>query len=212
MARPAGVQIRRWFTVLVVLLILVDLAALAGGVAISRSVRVVVDRAVPLAAATAATRHEILAAQRELFRYLSEFTDDTSSALGHLDRLEEQVAAARAASSDPAVVAELDAIETSARRYRKVIELMPGTVAGSRDWSRLQEYSATAVELGFAVEHRASRLAEAAQEEIRTRSVGSARVASVFLGASVAVLFLSLLLVLRLRHWWRQFQDLILGF
>jgi len=210
-AKPAAVQIRWWFSFLVVLLIVVDLAALAGSLGISRSVKIVAAEAEPLASATASIRHEILAAQRDLFRYLSEFSDDTSSALGHLSALGPHVEAARKAGSAEAGK-ELDSIEQAAERYRKVLELMPRTAEGSRDWSRLQEYSATAIELGNAVEERATRMAESAQAEIRRRSVASARVAAAATWAAVGVFVVSVGAVLALRHWWKQFEDVILGF
>jgi hypothetical protein len=210
-AKPAAVQIQWWFRVLVLLLIAVDLAALAGSVLISRSVRVVAAEAEPLASATASIRHDILAAQRDLFRYLAEFSDDTSGALSHLTALTTHVKAARASAS-PEAGRELDVIEQSAERYRKVLELMPRTAEGSRDWSRLQEYSATAIELGNAVEDRATRLAAAAQAEIHRRSVAADRIATAATWVAVGVLVVSILAVLALRHWWKQFEDVILGF
>ncbi len=210
MAKPAGVQIQRWFSLLVGLLVAVNVAALGGNFILSRSVGVVVERAEPLASATASIRHEILAAQRELFRYLAEFSDDTSAALGHLDALERQLAQARGIAVQDRVTSELDAIARSAERYRKVLELMPSTVEGSRDWTRLQEYSATAVDLGSAVEAGATRLAEAAQEEIHDRGRNAARIVSGAMWASAAVLTLSLITVVAFRISWRRLQDLIL--
>lgn len=212
MARPAGVQIRRWFVLLVGLLIAVDLAALAGSLIVSRAVRGIVDQAAPLAAGTAAIRQEILFVQRDLFRYLSEFTGDTSGALEHLEALVERVAEAKTLNTSSEVASELETIKTNALRYRKVLELMPSTVGGSRDWSRLQEYSSTAVELGDTIEQRASRLAEAAQTEIHKRSNESAKVASLAIWACAGVLTASVVTILALRHWWKRFQDLILGF
>jgi len=211
-AKPAAVQIRWWLTFLVLLLVVVDLAALGGSLVISRSVRVVAAEAEPLASETAAIRHEILAAQRDLFRYLSEFADDATPALAHLAALAPHVAAARQVVGDEGDAAqELDAIQASAERYRKVLELMPRTVEGSRDWSRLQEYSATAIELGNAVEERATRMAEAAQAEIRQRSVAADRIARLAMWVTVGVFAVSAVAILILRHWWQRFEDVILG-
>jgi len=211
-AKPAAIQIRWWLTFLVLLLVGVDLAALIGSLVISRSVRVVAAEAEPLASETAAIRHEILAAQRDLFRYLSEFADDTSPALSHLSALDPHVTAARqAVGAEDSAAKELDAIRESAERYRKVLELMPRTVEGSRDWSRLQEYSATAIELGNAVEQRATLLAEAAQADIRRRSVAADRIARAAMWATVGVFAVSAVAILILRHWWQRFEDVILG-
>ncbi len=210
MGKPAGVQIRRWFVILVCLLVCTNLAGLAISVAITRSVRTVAGHAAPLASATAAVRTEILAAQREMFRYLAEFSDDTEAARGHLDRLAEQLQQARAVAGSEEVGAALEAIGKSAERYRKVLELMPETVSGSRDWARLQEYSTRAVELGQDVEQGATRLADQAQAEIQRHNRASAQVADGASWAAGAVLVASLFTVLYLRHWWKRFQDQIL--
>jgi hypothetical protein len=110
-----------------------------------------------------------------------------------------------------AVAAELDKIDKSTDQYRKVLELLPRSNQGSRDWTRLQEYSSAAVNLGNTVEDRASRLAQAAQEEIRRRRDDMAHVALATLWISIAALTASGLSVLALRHWWKRFEELILG-
>lgn len=212
MSKPVGVQIQRCFALLVGLILVVCIVAVTGSTVIFRSVRVVVDEAVPLADRTESLKHEILAAQQGLFRYLAEFSDDTSEVLRHLDRLAEVLAETDRLAASPQVREDLETIKTSAERYRKVVQLLPGTVSGSRDWSRLQEYSATAVALGTAVEEGATRLAESAQAEIQQRSGDSARIANAAMWISVAVFALSMVVILALRHWWKQFQELLLGF
>ncbi|MBI5014282.1 MAG: hypothetical protein HZB55_02175 [Deltaproteobacteria bacterium] len=211
MGKPAGLQIRRWFGFLVTLLLVVNGLGLAGSIVISRSVRAVVEEAEPLANSTEFIQREILAAQRTLFQYLAEFSDAPTAALGHLDAVDQRVAVMRAAHPSPAVAAELDKILEGTDRYRKVLELLPRSSQGSRDWTRLQEYSSAAVNLGTAVEERASRLAQAAQEEIRRRRDDMATVAVAALWTSIAALTASALSVVALRHWWKRFQELILG-
>ena len=211
MGKPAGVQIYRWFAFLVGLLIAVNLVGLAGSFVISRSVRAVVEEAEPLATSTASIQSEILAAQRDLFQYLAEFSDDPSAAVNRLNALTAKVREVRKLSVPDEVSAELESIERSAEQYRKVLELLPRTVQGSRDWTRLQEYSAKAVELGKGVEERSRRLAEAAQQEIRRRSKKAASVARAATWIAVAALIASGLSVASLRHWWKRFQEVILG-
>ena len=211
MSKPAGVQIRFWILFLGVLLILVDLAALTGSLLITRSIRVVSERAAPVAAITAAIRQEIMTAQNELFRYLAELTDDTTQAVAHLDALGRHLDSARALDASPEERAELDTIQASTTRYRKVLELLPGTVKGARDWARLQEYSETAIRLGREVEQTVGQLADQAQQEILTKNRDATRVASAATWGSVGVLAVSLLALLALRHWWKQFEDTLLG-
>jgi len=142
---------------------------------------------------------------------LAQFSDAPTAALGHLAAIDRSVAEIRAHPRAAAVASELDKIQQSTDRYRKVLELLPRSEQGSRDWTRLQEYSSTAVSLGTAVEERASRLAQAAQEEIRRRRDDMAHVALAALWTSIAALTASGLSVVALRHWWKRFQELILG-
>ncbi len=177
MGRPAGVQIRRWFFLLVGLLLVVDGMLLGTSLVMERSIREAARTARPLTDAAAAVRAEILAAQRDLFRYLAEFADSPGPALAHLERLKERLRQARSIPGAGAFADELDAIRQSADRYRKVLELLPGTVAGTRDWNRIEEYGAAAVRLGAEVEQRAERLVSAALEGIRKSDAQAARLA-----------------------------------
>ncbi len=167
--------------------------------------------ALPLVEVTGEIRAEILAAQREMFRYLAEFADDVTPALQHLDRLSEQVARARTLPGTRAMADDLDAMDTDVRRYRKVLELLPGTTGGTRDWARIQEYGATAVRLGAEVGRRAEKIATDALSTIRRRGKAAVRVARWARWAAVGTLGVSLITVFALARWWRRFQDLILG-
>ncbi len=212
MSKPAGVQIRFWILFLGALLILVDLTALTGSLLVTRSIRVVSERTAPVAATTAAIRQEIMAAQNELFRYLAELSDDTTGAVAHINTLGRHLDTTRALDVSVEVLAELDTIQASTTRYRKVLALLPGTVAGARDWARLQEYSETAIRLGLEVEQRVGRLADQAQQEILAKNRDATRVANAAMWGSVGVLSVSLLALLALRHWWKRFEDTLLGF
>ncbi len=211
MARPAGVQIRRWFFFLVVLLVGTNGGVLVGSWMVERSVTDAVERARPVVEVTGEIRAEILAAQREMFRYLAEFADDVAPALRHLDRLSQQVARARTLPGTQALAKDLDAMDTDVRRYRKVLELLPGTTGGARDWARIQEYGATAVRLGAEVGRRAEKIAVDALATIRRQGKAAVGVARWARWAALGTLGVSLVTVFALARWWRRFQDLILG-
>ena len=212
MERPAGVQIYRWFVVLVALLVTVDVAALAGGFFVARSVRPIAAEAEPLAGAAMSIQSEILAAQRDLFGYFSEFAEDTAPALAHVDALLDRVVEARRIGTSPEVLAALDSIDVSAQKYRKGLDLLPHGIQGARERGRLQEHGARAVvELGVALEEGARRLASAARGEIRRKSSDAAAAVRSAVWGSVGVLVASTLAIAVLRHCWKRFQDVILG-
>ena len=211
MERPAGVQIYRWFVVLVALLVTVDVAALAGGFFVARSVRPMAAEAEPLAGAAMSIQSEILAAQRDLFGYFSEFAEDTAPALAHVDALLARVVEARRIGTSPEVLAELESIDGSAQKYRKGLEFLPRGIQGARERGRLQEHGARAVELGVALEEGARRLASAARGEIRRKSSDATAAVRSAVWGSVGVLVATTLAIAVLRHCWKRFQDVILG-
>ncbi len=211
MSRPAGVQIRRWFLLLVGLLLVTNVGALAASWLVERSVRSATEKAQPLLGATVAIRAEILAAQRDLFRYLAEFTPDVAPALSRLDNLEKLLEQARGLPGAEGFRPELDEIGRAADRYRKVLEILPRTVEGARDWNRIEEYGTMAVRLGTEVEKRADRLASLALARIRSNGEAAARLATWVRWASLGGLGVGLLTILALVRWWRRFQDMILG-
>lgn len=190
------------------LLIAVNLAALVGSLVVSRSVGRVGKQAVPLATLTAQMRFKILEAQRDMYRYLAEFADDTSPALDHLQELTRLVAEVKTIDHSSGVALELREIEDSVERYRKVLELMPSSNEGSRDWTRLREYSTTAVEQGNEAAKRARRLAEAAQAEIKDSNSASLRISTAAMLTSVCVLIASCLITFALLRWWKKLQDI----
>jgi len=207
-AKPAGVQIKNWFSLMVGLLIAVNLAALIGSLIVSRSVGRVGSEAVPLANLTARMRFKILEAQRDMYQYLAEFSDSTKPALEHLEELSRLVDEVRLIDYSSGVAAELREIEDSAERYRKVLELMPSSNEGSRDWTRLREYSATAVEQGNEAARRAQRLAESAQAEIRDSNSASYKISTAAMLTSICVLIASCLITFALLRWWKKLQDI----
>ncbi len=212
MAKPAGVQIRRWFFFLMVLLVGTNAGVLAGSWLVERAVTEAVRTAQPVVDTTGRIRAEILEAQREMFRYLAEFSDDVSDALAHLERVRAEVERARALPGARGMDDDLQAIEKGVEQYRKVLELLPAAAGGTRDWSRIQEYGSTAVRLGDAARDRAERLAQRALETIDARGNTALLVARGARWAAAATLGISVLTVIALARWWRRFQDVILGF
>ncbi|RMG86582.1 MAG: hypothetical protein D6708_14085, partial [Candidatus Dadabacteria bacterium] len=130
MAKPAGVQIRRWFFFLMVLLVGTNAGVLAGSWLVERAVTEAVRTAQPVVDTTGRIRAEILEAQREMFRYLAEFSDDVSDALAHLERVRAEVERARALPGARGMDDDLQAIEKGVEQYRKVLELLPAAAGG----------------------------------------------------------------------------------
>ncbi|TLN21306.1 hypothetical protein FDZ71_04030, partial [bacterium] len=68
--RPAGVELRRWFTYMVALLIFVNVAAVAISIVINRAVKGVVAEYQPFAQAASEIERDVTAIQRDMYTYL----------------------------------------------------------------------------------------------------------------------------------------------
>ena len=212
MSKPAGVQLSRWFTYMVLLLLFVNIAAVAGSIVIYTAVHDISSRYQPFAVATRSIESHIIAAQRDMFEYLSELSDSPDEALKNLDALSASIEEARAAAPGREAEASLDEIKNLADRYRVAVQQLPSAmVGGNRDWARMRELGGTAARFGGEVDKRASDLAAWAQAEIRSRSATSAAITTGALAVFVVVLLASVGVILALRHWWKRFQDMILG-
>lgn len=211
MSKPAGVQLKRWFTYMVVLLLFVNIAAVAGSVVINLTVQGVASQYQPFAISTKEVEQHILAAQRDMFEYLSELSDSTSKAQAELDQLASAVDQAKKYAPDAKTVAALEEIKTLSQQYRTAISQLPSVMEGSRDWSQIEEIRSTAVGFGGQVEELAGAMARTAQAEIRDRNQVSAMLTTFSMWTFILVLVLSVVVLIALRHWWKRFQDLILG-
>ncbi len=210
MSKPAGVQLRRWFTYLVVLLLFVNIAAVVGSIVIYTSVHSVAATYQPFALATTEIEKEIISAQRDMFEYLSELTDSPEKAISHLDILDRTLQRAKERAPGDKIK-ELEEIGRLAAKYRATIGQIPMLLQGSRDWSRVYELRASAIRFGGEVADRAATLAKWSNAEIEKRNGRSGLLTTVEMGTFVLVLGLSVVVLLALKHWWKRFQDLILG-
>jgi hypothetical protein len=211
MSKPAGVQLSRWFTYMVLLLLFVNVAAVAGSILIYRSVHAIAAKYQPFFVATSAVEQHIISAQRDMFEYLSELTDSPEAALKQLDALSGSIEQARAVAPTPEAEATLTEIKSLADRYRVAIEQLPAAMSGSRDWTRMKELGGTAARYGGEVAKKASDLASWAQAEIRGRNDTSSTITTLAMATFIVVLLASVGVILALLHWWKRFQDLILG-
>ena len=212
MEKPAaGVQLKRWFTFMVALLVFVNVAAVVCSIIIYTSVHTIAKRYQPFAAACNAAERYTILAQRDMYEYLSELSDSTKSTLRDIDLLIESMDEANKVAPGPEQEAALSEIKKLTGQYRLAVEQLPSVVSGSKDWGRMEEIRKTAVRYGGEVAKRTGDLSAWAQGEIRARNTTSAMITTVALVTFVVVMITSVVVLLILNHWWRRFQDMILG-
>ena len=211
MSKPAGVQLRRWFTYMVALLLFANLAAVTGGVLTYTSVHSVTDRYQPFAAAASASERFTLQAQRDMYEYLSELSDSNEIALKRIGQLLDSLDKAKLSAPNAEKENAVAEIKTLVERYRLAVEELPKALKGSRDWSRVEEIRRAAIQFGGEVVKRTGDLAAWSQDEIRYRNQTLAMLTTGAMVTFFVVLMLSVVVLLALRHWWTRFQDMLLG-
>lgn len=211
MSRPAGQELRRWFTYMVALLLFVNIAAVAGGVLTYSFVHSVTDKYQPFSAAAAAAEKYTVLAQRDMYEYLSELSESNDSTLKNIDQL--FAALDRAAQFAPTAekASALTEIRTMAGQYRLAVEQLPAALKGSRDWSRVEEIRSSARRIGGSVAASTSTMAAWSQDQIRERNQTLSVLTTGAMVTFFIVLVLSVIVLLALRHWWTRFQDTLLG-
>jgi hypothetical protein len=211
MSKPAGVELRRWFTYMVLLLIFVNIATVIGSVIIFKSVDSIVSTYQPFSVHTSEIEQHVILAQRGMYEYLSEMSDSTKATLANVDDLKASIKRAEKFAPGPSQKESLKALDTLSSQYRMAIEQLPNAMEGSRDWSRVEEIRTTSVSYGEEAAKLASDLATEARKEINNRNATAQRVTTITLVVFIIVFFASFLVLLTLRHWWRTFQDTMMG-
>lgn len=211
MEKPAGVQLRRWFTYMVALLLFANIAAVGGGVLTYNSVRKVTATYQPFAVAAGKAERFTVVAQRDMYEYLSELSESVDSTLKNIDNAIAAIEEARALAPSDDKAGALTELKTIAGQYRLAVEQLPNAMKGSRDWQRVEEIRRTAIRFGGEVAKRTRDLATWSQDEIRSRNQTLAMMTTGALATFVVVFLLSVFVLLALRHWWTRFQEMLLG-
>lgn len=211
MSKPAGVELRRWFTYMVAVLLFVNVAAVSGGLLTYTSVRSVTEKYQPFAMATRKAETFTALAQRDMFEYLSELSDSTDPAIKKIEQLSESIAEAKATAPTEDQAAAIGEIELLVGQYKLAVEQLPKALQGSKDWSRVEEIKVTAIRIGGEVSKRTGDMASWAQDEIRARNQRLTYLTTGAMVTFMVVLLISIVVLLALKHWWTRFQDSILG-
>jgi ABC-type multidrug transport system fused ATPase/permease subunit len=211
MGKPAGVQLKRWFIVMIVVLLLVSISSVLGAVLTRMTVLDVTEKYQPFQIATTQVEFEVVSAQRDMFEYISELSDTPDSALGHIDKLNEQISRAEALAPTADSKASLETLRTLAAQYRVAIEQLPSVMEGNRDWSRMEEMKSTAISYGDQAASLAAELSTWAQQKIQEKAAFSTFLTTAAMWGLIGLFIASMVVIAALVHWWKRFQDMMLG-
>lgn len=207
---PAGVQIKKWLVILVLLIVVINVLAAASLIVLQRSVTAIQRRYQPVLLAAGDISTQVFQAQASLYKYLGEYLENTNE-------VKERTALLRTTLTDMSELeaaaewqGKIEEIRDSLAKYIVVVRNLPAIGAGT-DWSEVDEFRSQAVALGSAMEEQAAKLKEEVGSRIQAKADHSIRIARIAVVIFICFLCLSIVITSLLLVWWRQFQDMILN-
>jgi hypothetical protein len=208
--KPAGVQIKRWLTVLVAAMVALDLIAAASLLTLQRSITRIHERYQPVLVSAGEISTLVHQAQSSLYKYLGEYLPDTQEAAALTASLERTIAAALTQEAGAEWRADLEAIRASLDKYRVVVNNLP-RIGGVTNWSEVNELRSQAMDLGLSMERAAGKLKADAVAKIGEQAQASLRLSSLAVYLFLGFFGLTILITILLFFWWKNFQDMILN-
>src|SRR5512138_2942816 len=166
---PPGIQIKRWVTILTLLIIVIDIIAAGSLFVVTNLMTVTVGRYQPLVMYSGDIASSVYRLHTGLYQYLGEYRQDTVQLQGEVQKLRETIKQALAEEAAADLGASLQEIDTTLEKYGKALQLLPkiGTVT---NWKELDEIKNTAVALGGQVEELAAKMKSHSYEQIAQKA------------------------------------------
>jgi hypothetical protein len=218
--RPAGVELRRWFTYLVALLIFVNITTVTISILINRAVHGVVAEYQPFAQASSEIEQHVTAVQRDMYTYLytgagaknPALAEQQLTAIGvETDALLARIAKAREITTESANLKSLDEIASKTQQYRNTIDALAYAIGDTVNFNLLTDLLTQANKSGEEVAESAAALQKAARQEIMARNSRASTLTSFAMWLFIVVMGASIGVLLALKHWWAKFQEIMLG-
>lgn len=207
---PAGVQIKKWLVILVLLIVIINVLAAASLVVLQRSVTAIQRSYQPVLLAAGDITTGVYQAQASLYKYLGEYLESTEEVKERTALLRTTLAGMSELEAAAEWQGRIEEIGDNLAKYVVVVRNLPSIGAGT-DWSEVDEFRTQAVALGGAMEEQATNLKEAVGNRIQKKADQSIKVSRIAVGIFLCFLILSIVITSLLLVWWRQFQDMILN-
>jgi hypothetical protein len=205
---PPGEQIKRWLSILTVLVIVLDVIAAVSLMVVVNLMNTIVGRYEPLVMASGDIAASVSRVQTGLYQYLAEYREDTVGLQEEIAKLRGTVNGALSLEAASELGTNLKEIDLTLEKYGKAVQLLPkiGTVT---NWKEVEELKNVAIGLGGQVETLAAKMKETSYQQITLKAAHSRRVASGAFYLFVGFFVLSLVIIVLLFLWWRDFQDML---
>jgi len=207
--KPPGAQIKRWYTILILLIILINLFAIISLWLVQKALHDIVNQHEPLMKSAEVVNTGVLEAQVYLARYLSEDEKDLSKAHRALDFALAAADQALQRAPDAALKKDAEEIKGSVAKFKKALSELQAA-KGGRNWRQVEEFRRAAVGLGADTQGLAQKVKTATERQIQTKNNTSLLTAKVVFILILFLFLVSVAVVGAVLYWWRRFQDVLL--
>ncbi len=205
---PPGVQIKRWLTILTILIVLIDFIAAGSLFVVNNLMSVIVGRYEPLVMYSGDIASSVYKLHTGLYQYLAEYRRDTVQLQGEVQKLRETIKQALQLP-EAASLADLKEIDVTLEKYGKALQMLP-KIGTFTNWKEVEEVKNSAVALGGQVEELAAKMKSHSYQQIAEKAARSRQIATTAMYVFLAFFLLSMVIVVLLFFWWRDFQEMIL--
>ncbi len=215
MAKPAGVQIKRWFMILIILLITVNIISVLSFFVVYSKINEIKAAYQPIVKSSAAINSKILSAQIDLYKYLSEYQDDLGSVYiktkGLTNELKNINSIVKEANIKALDVKLLDGVLESTEKFESAIKRLDSIdEQGVVDWDRVNELRDYAATMGTEASIKIESVNNEINLLITNHNIRVTLIALIVVCILFAFLILSFVIMIQLHYWWKKFEDLIL--
>lgn len=215
MSKPAGVQIKRWFLTLVLLLLVVNIISVASLYVVYTKIDDIKAAYQPVMNSSSIINENIMTAQLDLYKYLSDYQDNLSpvyASTGNLTKELKEINRIVVEKSITLDVNQLNEILDSTQRFEKAIKQLEtvNEKSGTVDWDKVNELRRSAVESGTEAFNKAKAVNNDVNLLITKHNIRVTLIALIVVCVLFIFLIVSVIIMIQLLYWWRKFEDLIL--
>jgi hypothetical protein len=215
MGKPAGVQIKRWFLTLALLLLVVNSIAVISLFLVYGYVNDIKAVYQPIVKSSSTINEKIMAAQIDLYKYLSEYQKDLGTVFSKTKELQNEIEKIKSLVKENEIksidVSMLDGTFESTKRFEKAIsQLKKVEEQEFVDWEKVNDLRNYAMDIGNETLNNAARVANEINLLITKQNIHVTLVTLIVVCTLFVFFVISIIIMIQLNYWWRHFEDLIL--
>ncbi len=216
MTKPAGVQIKRWFVTLVILLSIVNLISVVSLFIVYNRIDEIKSAYQPIVKSSSVINARIMSAETDLYKYLAEYQNNLSSVYNKTNALIIELNRIKNIINeynlqDSMDMNLLEGIIVSTETFVEAIKRLESMKKQEKkNWELIDDLNNEAMEMGAETLRKAAIVSSKANLLINKHNIKVRKIALTVVSILFVFLIVSVIIMVQLLHWWRTFEDLIL--